>query len=45
MIFAFTATPSVHWIGSTIGAVLFGFGFVGIFLSMTVCFEVSVMLH
>ncbi|KAJ9091619.1 hypothetical protein QFC21_007159 [Naganishia friedmannii] len=35
MIFAFTATPSVHWIGSTVGGALFGFGFVGIFLSMT----------
>jgi hypothetical protein len=37
MTFAFTATPSVHWIGSTIAGALFGFGFVGIFLSMTVC--------
>jgi hypothetical protein len=36
MIFAFTAAPEVHWIAPCIAGALFGFGFVGIFLSMTV---------
>ena len=36
MIFAFTARPDVHWIAPVIAGGLFGFGFVGIFLSMTV---------
>lgn len=36
MVFAFTARPSVHWIVPVGAGALFGFGFVGIFLSMTV---------
>jgi hypothetical protein len=36
MIFAFTADPGVHWVAPCIAGTLFGFGFVGIFLSMTV---------
>lgn len=36
MIFAFTAAPEVHWVAPCIAGTLFGFGFVGIFLSMTV---------
>lgn len=36
MVFAFTARPSVHWVVPVGAGGLFGFGFVGIFLSMTV---------
>lgn len=37
LVFAFTADREVHWMPSLVGGTLFGFGFVGIFLSMTVC--------